>query len=255
MKSGEIADILEKYAPADYACDWDNVGMHVGRKDNEVHKIVLTVDIDENAIELAIKEKAQMIVSHHPLIFHGIRQINEDSFMGERILKLMEHNINAYCMHTNFDSTHMAVEAGKMLGIKNMQVIEELKDGYGIGVTGDIAKNLTMASLCERIKSVYNLESLTCYGHKDFPVRKIAIVPGSGKDYIDDAIKLKAQVLLTGDVTYHYGIDAAAKGLNIIDAGHFGLEKIFMDIVEKYIKNQGMDVTIIKNKASNVFYL
>ena len=101
MNAENIAELLMKLSPVKYACDWDNVGMLVGHKDNEINTILVTLDIDDAAIDRAIEINADMIVSHHPLIFHGIKQINDDNITGRRIMRLIENRINAYCMHTN----------------------------------------------------------------------------------------------------------------------------------------------------------
>ena len=98
MNAENIAELLMKLSPVKYACDWDNVGMHVGHKDNEINTILVTLDIDDAAIDRAIEINADMIVSHHPLIFHGIKQINDDNITGRRIMRLIENRINAYCM-------------------------------------------------------------------------------------------------------------------------------------------------------------
>ena len=126
MNAENIAELLMKLSPVKYACDWDNVGMHVGHKDNEINTILVTLDIDDAAIDRAIEINADMIVSHHPLIFHGIKQINDDNITGRRIMRLIENRINAYCMHTNYDCVGGMAHAAEHIFID--EIMEYLKE-------------------------------------------------------------------------------------------------------------------------------
>ncbi len=252
MRADKVVDILNKLCPAEYACDWDNPGMHVGHMDNEINKVLITVDVDDKAVDRAIREGAQMIIAHHPLIFHGINQINDQSSIGRRILAMAENHINCYCMHTNFDiAGGMADFAAKKAGLNNCQVLEIEKDEMGIGLIGDFDKPHTIIDICNRIKKEFELEKVVVYGDTKAIINKAAIVPGSGKDEIKLAVEKGAQLLITGDITYHYGIDATADGLCIIDAGHYGLEHIFMDIVRDYLVNQKVNIEIVCMEYDN----
>lgn len=251
MRADKIAELLEEYSPFRYACDWDNVGMHVGRGSNEVNRLLVCLDIDDVAVEYATEQGADMIVSHHPLIFHGIKKVNENDFIGRRILTLAENGINAFCMHTNFDSTHMADEAAKRIGLKNAQVLEEVCDGKGIGVIGSLEKPVTAGELAELVKERFGLERVVLYGDVDALIGRAALVPGSGKDEIGLAISDKAQAIITGDITYHYGTDAVAQNINVIDAGHYGLEHIFIDIVADYLEMAAAGVEVIRMPIDN----
>lgn len=244
MKAIEIVELLEKLCPKEYACEWDNLGMHIGHNDNVIHKILVAVDADDEVVNFAVNNHVDMIVTHHPLLFSGIKQINESSFMGRRVMKLIENGINCYCMHTNFDTIGgMATSAAERLELTDCKVLSEVKDGEGIGRCGSLPKELTIRKLCELVKDKFNLPKVVLYGDENLIVNTVAICPGSGKDEIPNSIKLGAEVLITGDMTYHYGVDSVAQGLCIIDAGHYGIEHIFIEIVTEYLKGQ-LDNTI-----------
>ena len=104
MKAIEIVELLEKLCPKEYACEWDNPGMNIGHNDNVIHKILVAVDADDEVVNFAVNNHVDMIVTHHPLLFIGIKQINDSSFMGRRVMKLIENGINWYFIHTNFDT-------------------------------------------------------------------------------------------------------------------------------------------------------
>lgn len=252
MRADEIVNILEKLSPLEYACEWDNPGMHIGHKYRIVDKILVAVDADDDVVEYAVKNGIDMIVTHHPLIFKGIKQINDDSFMGRRIMKLIENGINCYCMHTNFDTVGgMADVAAKKIDLHNCEVLEEVKNGEGIGRVGNLTAPLTVRELCNVVKNKFNLNCVALYGDENSVVSRVAICPGSGKDEIEPAVKLGAEVLITGDMTYHYGVDSVAEGLQIIDAGHYGIEHIFIDIVSDYLVKTLNGVTIVPMEYNN----
>lgn len=245
MNAENIAELLMQLSPVKYACDWDNVGMHVGHKDNEINRILVTLDIDDAALDRAVEMKADMIVSHHPLIFHGIKKINDDDITGRRIMRLIENGINAYCMHTNYDCVGgMAHAAAARLSMTEDELLEEVCDGEGIGRTGNLEHSMMVAELCDLVKERFGLSNVILYGDASQKVHRVSICPGSGKEYTGTALAQGAQVLITGDMTYHIAADATAEGLCIIDAGHYGIEHIFIDEITEYLKKNTNNIEI-----------
>ncbi len=252
MKTYKLIQILENFCPKTYACDWDNVGLIVGNDGKEVYKVVVTVDVDDAAIMRAVMEKADMIIAHHPLIFHGQKVITNENAIGRRILTMIENGISCYCMHTNFDSVGgMATEAARRIGISDLQILDMVTEKEGIGRFGILPIDMTMKELCEKVKKEFNLSQISYYGDKELLVSKVAIVPGSGKDMVDKALSLDADVFISGDISYHIAIDAVSEGMQIIDAGHYGLEHIFMDIMEKFLVDSLIDVQVVRMKFNN----
>lgn len=257
MKCSEIIEILEELAPERLACDWDNSGLLAGRGEKEVRKILLTVDVDDRALETAVREGADLIISHHPLIFKAVKQITDRDFIGRRLVSMIQADIAYYAMHTNFDAAPgcMADVVSEKLGIADgtpLEALGELDGGtpYGIGKVGMLSTPAKGMELARKVKGLFGLPFVTVYGRdlwEEEPVRLAAVCPGSGGSVIGCALKGKAQVLVTGDIGHHQGIDAAAQGLMIIDAGHYGLEHIFMDYIEQYLNHRlGCGVEIQK---------
>lgn len=245
MQCGEIIRILEKKAPLEYAMEWDHVGLLVGRKDREIHKLMLVVDVSDTVIDAAIEQRVDMIVSHHPVIFGRIDRVNDDTVLGRKILKMIEHGICCYAMHTNFDTIGgMAKKAAAMLELQNQEVLEETKDGEGIGQIGYLKRSMTVCDLAELVKERFDLKNVILYGNADKNIEKIAICPGSGKSVISTAVQKKADCLITGDIGHHEGLDAMEMGLSVLDASHYGLEHIFMEIMYDYIKEYNPDFEI-----------
>ncbi len=252
MIAREIVNILEDLCPIECACSWDNPGMHIGHLDKEVNTVLIVVDCDDAAVTYAIANNVDMIIAHHPLLFGGIKQINDDSVMGKRVLSLIENGINCYCMHTNFDiAGGMAEEAAVRIGLIDCEPLEEVNEAQGIGKVGKLVKSVTVADLCATVKNAFGLTNVILYGEKDDVVSRVAISPGSGKDMIALAKVKGAEVLITGDITYHYGIDAVADGLRIIDAGHYGIEHIFIKLVNDYLDQMCSSLKIIPMPINN----
>ena len=238
MLCKDIVDILDKQSPPEYALDWDNVGLLVGRGAKEVSRLLLCLDVTRDVCEYAVEQGFDMIVSHHPMIFKNVKKVNDASVLGDKILMLAEAGICCYAMHTNFDTKGgMGREAARILGLKNIEVLEETLNGEGIGEVGISEQVLSLYDYAQLVKEKFGLNNVIMYGDKETKLEKIAISPGSGKSVIGEAISKHADCLITGDIGHHDGIDAVEAGLTIIDASHYGIEKIFMNYMYNYLRD------------------
>ena len=151
MKAYELTSWLEKKYPSDAAEDWDNVGLLAGDDTNEISHVFLALDLTEETLAEAIEDGADMIITHHPMIFSGIKKINNHSFTGRKILTLIQKGIVYYAMHTNYDVLGMAKLAEDILGIEKTYVLDVTmeKDGAeeGIGRIGMLERDMTLAEL------------------------------------------------------------------------------------------------------------
>lgn len=154
MKCREIIDILEQLSPVEYACEWDNVGLLVGRKEKEIRKIMIALDASKEVISIAVREQVDMLITHHPMIFSSIKKVNEEQFTTSKVLTLAENGICYYAMHTNFDTIGGMAElaAGeKYLNLSDTFPIEPEECGnIGMGRYGKLPKAMT-AEQADRI--------------------------------------------------------------------------------------------------------
>ena len=241
MKCKDIIEKLEKISPSSYALDWDNVGLLVGDSDREIKKILVTLDCNNEAVNYGLNNQVQMIVSHHPVIFRGIKSINAADALGKRLMTLIGNNICGYSMHTNFDVCLMGKLAGERLGLKDMIPLDvtgqdEKGQPCGVGVVGKYSESKTMEWWCRKVKEVFDIPFVSFYGKSDDMTDTVAVCPGSGKEYALQSKLLGAKILITGDVTHHPGIDAVDDSMNICDATHYGIEYIFVEYISKYLK-------------------
>ncbi|MDC7290957.1 Nif3-like dinuclear metal center hexameric protein [Blautia schinkii] len=240
MKAYDLISYLEEHYPAKAAEEWDNVGLLVGDDEKEISHIFLALDLTEEVLDEAVEAGADMIVTHHPMIFSGIKKINNHTFVGRKILSLIRQDIPYYAMHTNYDVLGMAeLSAGylKLADTKVLSVTEQDEDGVqGFGRVGKLPGRMTLRECAEFVKEAYCLGDVKVYGDLEAEVETAAVCTGSGKSMIDEAIAAGAQVYVTGDIDHHTGIDTVARGLFLIDAGHYGTEYIFMGAMQTELK-------------------
>lgn len=257
MLCRDIMNIIEETYPKHAAEDWDNVGLLVGRTEKDVKKIYIALDATDEVIDAAIACGADMLLTHHPMIFAPMKRITDEHFIGSRVVKLLQHDISYYAMHTNYDVLGMADLSSKMIGLQNEEVLEvtNFELNQGVGKVGDLQEQMTLEACCNLVKDKFDLSSVRLFGDKNQSVKKAAICPGSGKHMIGYALQKGAEVLITGDIDHHEGIDALAQGLSIIDAGHYGLESIFIKDMEAYLEQYLEHVEIYTAELKNPFQM
>ena len=249
MEGRKVIRILEEQSPPSYAYDWDNVGLLAGDIDREIHKIYIALDATDETVEEAVNVGADLLLTHHPLIFKGIRRVVADDFIGRRLIRLIKNDIAYYAMHTNFDVKGMAELSAAMLGLESPEVLDvsvvSSDKEEGIGRVGKFRKPMDLKSCAGLVKEVFSLEQVKIFGDPENMLKVAAVSPGSGKSEIGNAIAKGADVLITGDIDHHDGIDAVARGLCIIDAGHYGLEHIFIKYMKAYLEKHcaGVEIT------------
>lgn len=242
MKCYEIIEKLETLSPTIFAEEWDNVGLLAGRRDKEVRMVYIALDATDDVIEDAVRVGADLLLTHHPLIFRKLSRVNTDDFIGRRIYELIRNDISYYAMHTNFDVMGMADAAADELSLKDRQVLnvtyEDDISKEGCGRVGKLEKCMSVVELAKLVKEKFHVPNVRVFGSLGDIVETAAVMPGSGGSYISDSLNAGADVMITGDVDHHEGIDAVAQGLTIIDAGHYGIEKLFIPYMEEFIKRE-----------------
>ena len=260
MKVKEIIAVIEKDIPKSAAEEWDNVGLLVGDMEQEVSSVYIALDNTDEVIDSAIESGAQLILTHHPMIFSGIKRVTKDDFIGRRIITMVEHHISYYAMHTNYDALRMAKLSVQILGeapIEPLSVTGNDEAGhlYGIGQIFELRKPVSLKELSQNVKKEYDLPDVRVFGESEMKVQKIAICPGAGKSLLKDALGKGVDCYITGDIGHHDGIDAFAEGMAIIDAGHYGIEHIYIEDMAKYMMEKCPDLHIQTAKIKHPFFV
>ena len=242
MLCKEIIQVIEAAYPREAALDFDNVGLLAGRSEKEVNRVYIALDATDAVIDCAVRAGADMLITHHPLIFSPLKKVTDENFISRRIVKLIQNDISYYAMHTNYDVLGMAELSEKILGIRDTEVLDITRENggipEGIGRIGSLEQPVTLEECCVYIKHKLNLGSLKVFGDMDAKVSRLAISPGSGKSVIGAAIAKGADVLVTEDIGHHEGLDAVEQGLSVIDAGHYGTEYIFIDDMKRFLEDK-----------------
>ncbi len=253
-----VADILafmETIAPASTKMSWDNVGLLCGRKEKEVKKILVALDPFRNVIQEAIDRKADLIVTHHPLIFRNpLLAVNEDTEAGRCVLTLIEHGIAAINAHTNYDVAAEGVNAilARTLELNDISVINpEGVDSegrpYGLLRCGTVDE-ISLKAFLVGVKEKLNCDGLR-YVDCGKPVHKVAVGGGACADEMQDALAAGCDTFVTSDVKYNQFRTAYELGLNLIDAGHFHTENPAMPVLAQKLREAfpGMEVIFSEN--------
>jgi len=229
----EIYQHLNTVLPASLSCDWDNDGLMVcADPEAEVKTILFALDITPAVVEYAEKIGAQLIISHHPLIFSGIRRMDGHDGTTRKVMSLLRHDISAMSFHTRLDAADGGVN-------DILAQLFSLSDVLKFGVEGDTAARIgTLPSpmafedFCRLVKETLHAPSV-CGAKGGGTVSRLAVLGGSGKDYIREAQKMGADTYLTGEVNYNYLLEAAENGLSVVTAGHYHTEAPFTAFFEK----------------------
>ena len=247
--AADVLKFMEGIAPPYMAEGWDNCGLLCGRKDREVKKILVALDPFDTVIDEAIALKADLIVTHHPLIFRDkLMAVNEDTETGRCVLKLIENGVAAINAHTNLDMAPGGVNEvlAKTLGLMNIEIVDPV-DNYGLLRKGEVSEQ-PVENFLAVVKEKLNCKGLR-YVTAGKPVRVVAVGGGSCADFMTNALAAGCDTFVTADVKYNQFRTAWELGLNLIDAGHFHTENPVMPVVAEKLRAEfsGVDVIFSEN--------
>ena len=255
MKVKDIINIIERFAPKELAYDWDNTGFITGDREKEVKKIFITLDMFKSTVSEAVKSGADMIISHHPILFRGVQKIDYNSQQGYIVKELIKNDIALYASHTSTDCTKGGINdvLAQKLGIMECVPVEKNEnfDGCGLGRIGKIENAMTLGEYARFVKKQLNTPYVRVCGDINRNIKTVAVGGGACDDLIGDAVKLGADVLVTADLKYHISADATEMGIALIDAGHYPTEVFVQEIFEDLLKDTGIE--IVKSKNEDVF--
>ncbi|MDO4534243.1 MAG: Nif3-like dinuclear metal center hexameric protein [Clostridium perfringens] len=254
----DIIAYVEDIAPTNLKEDFDNVGLMVGSDKDNIKNILVALDCTKNVIEEAKVLGVDLILTHHPLIFRKPNAITDDTLLGSKIIELIKANINVYSAHTNLDSSRNGINhrIAKVLEYETCEIMSKCSDDKecGIGRFLELKKELSLEDIINIFKKKLSIKNLRYVGKLKGKIRKVAIINGSGQDFFEKAKNLGAELIITGDTTYHFVSDYNEMGIKIIDLGHFNSEwPIFTEIMkdlEVNIKSKNQDINFYYSKTS-----
>ena len=244
-----VYDFLQSKAPFELQLGFDNAGFLVGRGSAGVSRILVSLDITEPVIQEAAQLGAQLIVSHHPVIWGGAKTVTDQTPTGRKLLAMAEQHIAGICAHTNLDAVADGVNdaLARQLGLADIaQLKQDGVDGqgrpYGIGRVGTVEEQ-SLEDFARFVKARLGSNGVRLVD-AGRPVRKVAVGGGSCSDMMGDALALGCDTFVTADVKYDGFLDAKALGLNLIDAGHFPTEDVVCPVLCRWLAQRFPEVEV-----------
>lgn len=240
----DIESALYALAPKALAAEWDNVGLLAGSADREVRSVLVALDITEPVVEEAERMGADLIVSHHPVIFHPVKSITDRDPSGRLLIRLVRSGTGAVCMHTNLDAALGGVNdaLASALGLQDAAPAAE----GGIARIGTLPEAMALPGFLARVKNALRPNGLR-YVDGGRPIRKVAAGGGACGDFLWEAAALGCDAFVTADLKYNHFLDAGVLGLTVIDAGHFPTEDVVCPMVVRYLREKFPEVQVEKS--------
>jgi dinuclear metal center YbgI/SA1388 family protein len=249
-KLADVVAFLERFAPPELAADWDNVGLLTGDRAQSVERIVTCLTVTDAVVAEAIAERADLIVSHHPLPFRGQKTITTDTHDGRRLWRLAAAGIAIYSPHTAFDSAAEGInfQLAKGLGLTDIRPLvrlaPQIDPALGIGRYGSIAPSTTMADVVARVKSFLKISAVQVVGDDVRRVRSVGVACGSAADHLADAIRTECDLFVTGEASFHKAIEAEASDIAMVLVGHYASERFGVERLAEALQREFATLTV-----------
>ena len=236
MKVRDIIDAIEQFAPLSIQEGWDNSGLCIGAPDEEVHGVLLGFDCTPELIDEAVAAGCDLVVTHHPLIFKGLKCIQGGDPVSDAVIKAVRAGVAVYAAHTTADKVIAGVSGAmaRRLGLTDIAVMED-EGGYGLGAVGTLPRPMTGEEAIAYVKEKFGLKTVRASRPVE-RVEKVAMCGGSGGSEIDAARATGAQLYISGDISYHHFF--TPEGFMVMDIGHFESEVDIVGILCKVISGK-----------------
>ena len=236
MRVGDITAVLEAFAPLRIQESWDNSGLLIGSADDPVHGVLVGFDCTPELIREAVEKGCDLVVTHHPLIFKGLRRINGQDPVGAAVMEAVKAGVAVYAAHTTADKVLEGVSGAmaRRLGLEDIRILEGEDEGVGLGCIGTLPSPLTGEQALAWVKERFGLRLIRCSRPLPTPIRRVALMGGSGASEISAALSAGAQLFISGDISYHHFF--TPEGFMIMDIGHFESEVEIVDILLAQIR-------------------
>ena len=255
----EIIDIIENWAPIENAESFDNAGLLVGDPSINVNKALITIDTLENVIDEAIENKCDLIISFHPIIFIGLKNLTEKTYVERVVRKAIKNDINIYSIHTNLDNHPKGVnyQISQQLSLLNTKIlIPKEHSKTGMGMVGELETGLNELDFLKYVKEKMNTNAIKHSSFTNKKIKKIAVLGGSGSFAIEEAINRNVDCFITADLKYHDYFKAENKIL-LVDIGHYESEQytkqLILNLLTKKIPKFACIISKSKTNPVNYF--
>jgi len=229
----ELATIivtLRSLAPLELAESWDNTGLLLGDRSQPVERVLTCLTLSPDVADEAIETGAQLIVSHHPVLFRAVKSLTTDTTEGRMLLKLLAARVAVYSPHTAYDSSANGINtqlatALQLNDIRPLRPAADPQATVGSGRFGTMAHSLALPQFLLYVKSSLKIDRLQYAGDGEPTISRVAVACGSAAEFIGDAVRCGCQALITGEARFHACLEARDAGLVLVLAGHYATER------------------------------
>ena len=259
MKIKEVLSALERFAPLPLQEDWDNAGLQIGLTETEASGALLCLDVNEDIVDEAIAKGCNIIVSHHPLLFRGLKCISGADYVQRSVIKAIKHDICIVSMHTNMDNARGGVnfKIAEKIGLDDVRFFAAKADeDAGSGVEGVLPSPMNARDFIMLVKKAFGVECAMCNELLQRPVRKVAICGGAGDFLLPQAIGEGADAFITGEMHYHVYFGNEQK-IQICVIGHYQSEQFTSEIFKSIISEACSQLPVYQAETSTnpIIYL
>jgi len=247
-------DLLEEMAPRRISEEWDNPGLQVGDPSMAFDRVLLSLDPTHGAVKAAAQRKAQVLLSHHPLLFRPLSCLDRTRYPGSVLFEALKSGVSLIAAHTNLDAAQGGLN-DMLAGLLHLENLLPMHGGQypsgaltGLGRIGFLPQPATLSATAKMVKSVLSIERVRVAGDMEAMVKRVAVVAGSGGSMLQTASDMGADLLITGDVGHHHAMEAIHMGMALVDAGHFQTEKaairLFSEALKAAMERRRWDVLV-----------
>ena len=253
MKLSEVISRIEKRIPKSWAEPWDNPGLAAGAPGAEVSRIALSLDATPETVAAAASLSCGLLVTHHPLIFHPLKSVVNDDYVGRTLFSAIRQEVAVYAAHTNWDSSPEGVNfvLASLLGVEKAKPLVPADSGaWGMGAAGELPSVVRLAELSDLLHERWRLSNFTIYGG-DRMIRSVALGGGACQEFWREALASGTDCFITADLSYHYRQEALDAGLALVSADHGEMERASLPALRAVIEAEtGLPVTLIEEKTA-----
>ena len=253
MKISEIASVIERFAPLAWQESYDNAGLVVGRPDQEVHRALLAVDVTEEVLDEAEREGCDLVITHHPIIFHPLKRLNSSTPVERCVERAIRSGIALYACHTNLDSAPhgMSWRLAQQLGVGELELLEPSTkgEGVGFGVVGNLAEGVDTLEYLRMVKERLAIGAVRHSDPTGRVVRRVAICTGAGASLMAEARRAGADLYLTADLKYNDFMTPDG-AFTVADIGHFESEYCAIEILFDILSKNLCTFAVLRSKAT-----
>ncbi len=249
----DVTDLIEEFAPLSYQAPYDNAGLVVGRACSVVSGVLLAVDVTEEVIEEAKEVGANLIITHHPIIFHPLKRFNSASYVERCVEQAIRSGIALYACHTNLDSAPggMSWHLAQMLGLSDLSLLESTSpvENVGFGVIGSLTSAMSFEDYIGHIADTLDLSAVRYSLPVDRPIARVAICTGSGGSLISTVKGSGVDLYITADLKYNDFMEPGQE-FSVVDIGHFESEYCAIDILFDILSKKMFNFAVRKSEHS-----